>query len=191
MASGPSKHAPGLGSERTPGPFRMAGPPAGEEVEIGYVSGIFGVRGEVRLHLHHRESPLLDDGHDVVLVDSKGGRWGAHLRSRAGAGKRILGRFRTQLTREQAADLKGWTIRVLASALPTLDEGEFWVWQLEGVDVRVDGTVVGTVVTVHATGPVDVFEVRITGEREPVFVPALTEWVIDAGPMGLVLRALP
>ena len=93
--------------------------------------------------------------------------------------------------RDQAADLKGWKIHVLASALPTLDAGEFWVWQLEGVDVRVDGAVVGTVVTVHATGPVDVFEVRLTGEREPIFVPALTEWVLKAGPKGLELRALP
>ena len=40
-----------------------------DEVELGRIVGVFGVRGEVRVHLHNREgSVLLDDPWDVILV---------------------------------------------------------------------------------------------------------------------------
>ena len=34
-------------------------------VELGYIAGVFGVRGEVRLHLHNPESSLFDGPLDV------------------------------------------------------------------------------------------------------------------------------
>ena len=173
------------------GPFQPAPAPEGEELELGYISGVFGVNGEVRLHLHHRESTLLAGGQDVVLVDPSGARWSARLSSRAGAGRRVLGRFRQPLSREQAAELKGWTIHVPTRVLPELGEGEFWVWQIRGAPVRVDGARVGVVVDVHASGPVDVFELRLDGEKEHVFVPAVRERVVAAGPDGLDLRERP
>lgn len=158
---------------------------------MGFVSGVFGVHGEVRLHLHHRESALLDAGADVVLIDGDGRRWAAHLTARSGAGKRVLGRFRQHVDREQAAELKGWAIRVPVEALPDLEDGEFWVWQLRNAPVRVDGERIGVVVDVHATGPVDVFEIRLDDEKEHAFVPAVKEQVLSAGPDGLELRERP
>lgn len=163
---------------------------AGEELEVGTVSGVFGVQGEVRLHLHHRESALLDGGLDVVLVDPTGARFSAHVTSRSGAGRRVIGRFRQRITREQAAGLKGWAIRVAVASLPSLDEGEFWVWQVLGAPVYVGDAAVGKVVEVHHTGPVDVFEVSVVGTSDPVFVPALGDNVVSVGPDGLVLRSL-
>jgi len=165
-------------------PFPPAPDAAAEgELPFGSISGVFGVAGEVRLHLHHRESTLLADGLDVVLVDPDGRRWQARLRSRPGAGRRVLGRFDgITLTREQAASLKGWEILVRVADLPELEEGEFWVWQTIDADVVVAGDVVGRVRHVHSTGPVEVFEVRTPGRREPVFVPAVTEAVVEVQP---------
>jgi len=183
--------SPGAGPSVPPHPFRAAAAGNEDELELGFVSGVFGVHGEVRLHLHHRESTMLGQGHDVVLVDPDGGRWSAHLRSRSGAGNRVLGRFSVRVTREQAASMKGWRILVEAADLPPLEDGEFWVWQLKGAAVRVDGASIGTVVDVHATGPVDVFELRLDGEKEHAFVPALGSHVVSVGPEGLELREHP
>jgi len=187
----PIQRQHGLGPEGVPGPFRSAPAATDAEVELGFVSGVFGVHGEVRLHLHHRGSTLLEEGHAVVLVDPAGGRWAARLQSRSGAGKRVLGRFDERLSREQALALKDWRIQVPVAALPALDDGEFWVWQLQGAPVRVDGEVIGEVVEVHAAGPVDVFEVKLHGEKEHAFVPALQEHVASAGPDGLDLLERP
>ena len=65
-----------------------------DEVRLGRVSGVFGVSGELRLFLHNRESELFaGDGAVVTLVSPSGNRESHRLRSRHGAGKRILGRI--------------------------------------------------------------------------------------------------
>lgn len=172
---------------RSSEPFAPA-PESGEELEFGEIVGVFGVHGEVRLHLHHRDSTLLDRGLDVVLVDPSGARWRARLTSRPGAGQRVLGRFAATITREQAAELKGWRIRVRVADLPSLEPGEFWVWQVLGADAVIDDEVVGRIREVHATGPVDVFEIQPQGSADAVFVPALRENVLEVTAGRVVLH---
>lgn len=163
-------------------------PEGGEELEFGEIVGVFGVHGELRLHLHHRDSTLLARGLDVVLVDPEGARWRAHLTSRPGAGQRVLGRLATPIDREVAASLKGWRIRVRVADLPPLEPGEFWVWQVLGADVVVDGATVGRVREVHSTGPVDVFEIRARSGGDPIYVPALREHVVEVEAGRVVLH---
>jgi len=172
-------------------PFaRAASTRPGDELEFGSISGVFGVHGEVRLHLHHRESTLLADGRDIVLVSPDGERFVARVRSRSGAGRRVLGRFEgVSLSREQAASLRGWRMMVDKSELPPLEEGEFWVWQTIGAEVTVGDAVVGVVRAVHESGPVDVFEVLPTGSRDPVFVPSVREAVCAVAPGRVELTA--
>lgn len=142
-----------------------------EDVELGSVSGVFGVVGEVRLFLHHRESDLLSKGAPVILVSPDGRRYGTHLMTRSGAGNRVLGKFSEPLQREQAASLKDWKIVVPKADLPEVEDDEFYVWQLEGADVEVDGEIVGQVVAVHHTGGIDVLEIDVGAD--PVFIPCL------------------
>jgi ribosomal 30S subunit maturation factor RimM len=66
---------------------------APEEVELGYVSGVFGVRGELRVFLHHPDSDTLATERRVIFTAPDGRRFTAFLRARSGAGKRILGVF--------------------------------------------------------------------------------------------------
>lgn len=159
-------------------PFRaLSGPPA-DLVELGTVTGIFGVRGEVRLHLHNRESHLLD-GEREVLLSGLDGRWYAgRLQARDGAGKRILGRFRGLTDREVAGSLQGWRIFVTVDSLPDLDEGEFYVRDLEGMEVVADGVVIGRVTMVHAAGDTDVLEVQ-PSVGEAIFLPCVREVILD------------
>ena len=153
------------------------------EVELGYVSGMFGIRGEVRLHLHHRESTLLSDGQDVVLIDAHGVRREVFVSTRSGAGRRVLGRVSGVSTREGAASLMGYRLVVSRTALPALDSDEFYYGDLEGLEVVVDGERVGQVVKVHDGGGAEVLEIELSGGARS-FVPCVQAQVLDIDVSG-------
>lgn len=134
-----------------------------DEVELGSVSGVFGVQGEVRLLLHHRDSDLLARGREVALIAPDGARFGARIRSRSGAGQRVVARIDGIDVRELAAEMSGLRIAIPRRALPAPDEGEYYLDEVVGMAVFEAGRRVGTVVDVHTTGPVEVFE--LDGER--------------------------
>lgn len=131
-----------------------------DRIELGSVVGVFGVRGEVRLHLHNREGSVLEEGCPVVFVAPDATERTASLTVRPGAGKRILGKIEGITTPEAAAELVGWRVEVQRDALPELDDGEFYVADLVGMSVEdEDGTVLGTLADV------------VSGERDI--------WVVD------------
>ncbi len=146
------------------------------EVELGRVSGVFGVSGEVRLFLHNPDSGWLSEGREVTLVAPDGRRRVVHLRARPGAGKRILGQIRGVSNRDDAAALQDWRVVVPRDELPGLEPGEYYLWQVEGAAVEIDGKPVGRVVRVHSSGPVEILEID-AGRREPVFVPSVEAFV--------------
>jgi 16S rRNA processing protein RimM len=163
-----------------------------DEIEIGFISGVFGVAGEVRLFLHNTESTLLDAGCDVVLLDAQGRRFAARMSSRDGAGKRVIGRIEGLEVREDAAVLKDWKLAVAASALPAPAPDEFYVWELEGMTVYVGDRKVGVVDTVHATPGGDVIEVSTA--LGPLFVASVQRYVasidLEAGRIQITPEAL-
>lgn len=154
-----------------------------DELELGQVVGTFGVRGEVKLFLHNRTSALFDGKHDLVLVHpDDGSRWRVRVTARPGAGKRILGRIDGLTVREVADTLHGATLAAARDDLPSLDDDEFYVWQLVGAEVRVDGQRVGEVTDVQQAGGMDVLVFR--AGRGVHLVPCVKELVeldLDAG----------
>jgi len=176
---------------RTP-PRSDAGATSADEVELGYVSGVFGVRGEVRLHLHNPGSDLLRAPRAVVLVGPDATRRSVELSARPGAGRRILGRIAGVEDRDAAEALIGWRVRIPKDALPAAAPGEYYVWQLEGAAVLVGEERRGTVARIHRAGPVDVLEVATGGE--PAFVPMIAANVagidVEARVIRLVAGAL-
>lgn len=149
-----------------------------DEVELGEVVGIFGVKGELRVHLHsHRDSVLLEGPVDVVLIAPDGGRRSASLSCRPGAGKRILGRIRGVSQREQAAELMKTRIAIARHALPPAGEGEFYVADLQGLTVEVDGVARGRVVDVAHTAGGDLLELSI--DRDVLFVAFASEAILQ------------
>lgn len=164
-----------------------------DELELGRISGVFGVRGEVRLHLHNREASFLLDGPaDVVLVAPDGRRAAARLTCRPGAGKRILGRLDGLADRDVAAALKGTRIVVARQDLPDTGDGEFYVVDLQGLDVLVDGQRVGSVSDVHDTEAGDVLELTLGGEVHFVRFadPAVGAVDLEEGTLSLEPSAL-
>lgn len=143
-----------------------------ELIELGHITGVFGVAGEVRLHLENRESKLLAKGRDVVLVDVQGLRFAAHMKSRPGTNGRVIATIRGVDDREAARGMVGVRILVDRDAFPRLAGDEYYLADLIGLKVRCGEEDLGRVVAVHDQGPVDVIE--LDGQR---YLPSTTEHI--------------
>ena len=110
-----------------------------DEVRLGYVNGVFGLNGEVRLFLYNPKTDLFSgDGMDVTLVSLNGEREVRRLTSRSGAGKRVLGRLSGVGSPEEAGAYFEWEIVCADSALPRLAEGEYYHRDLIGLAVHTE-----------------------------------------------------
>lgn len=101
-----------------------------DEVLVATVNGVFGVRGEVRLFLHDRQSRTLDRPTKVTLIAPEGERRAAEIAVRSGAGKRVIARISGVETPEAAHALIGWSVIVPRSALPVPAPGEYYIHDL-------------------------------------------------------------
>jgi len=120
-----------------------------DRIELGSVVGVFGVRGEVRLHLHNRTDSVLSEPRTVVLRQNDGTERNADISVRPGAGKRIIGRVQGIKTPEEAAGLVGALVLIDRELLPPPSEGEYYVADLLGLSVEDEaGTVLGTLADV-------------------------------------------
>jgi 16S rRNA processing protein RimM len=132
-----------------------------DRIELGSVVGVFGVRGEVRLHLHNRDDSVLKEPRTVVLRASDGSERSADVSVRPGAGKRIIGRVQGISTPEDAAGLVGALVLIDRDSLPPPSDGEYYVADLIGLSVEDDeGTVLGTLADV-VPGERDVWVVEM------------------------------
>lgn len=127
-----------------------------DPVVLGEVIGVFGLRGELRVHLHHREGATLTRPRDVELILPEGRRI-VRMSVRPGAGKRVLARVEGVETPEAAAALVGARIEVDRATLPPPEAGEYYVHDLLGATVVDETGAEHGVVTEVAAGPVDVW----------------------------------
>lgn len=148
-----------------------------DEVELGFISGVFGVQGELRLFLHNEESATLDKPRRVILLDGDGNRHEATLSARSGAGKRVLGELHGLVDRNLAYGLKDWKFGIAIADLPDPADDEFYVYELEGLAAWVGEREVGTIVGVHPTPGGDILEIELPGNT--AFVPAIARFVLD------------
>jgi 16S rRNA processing protein RimM len=153
---------------------------------LGRVTGVFGVRGELRLWLDNPDSSwLYEQAREVVLRADDGRERALRLKARPGAGRRILGRVEGFERREQAEALVGWEILAPRDALPELDDGSWYVEDLIGLSVFTDrGRALGELVEVHQGAPVEVWE--ILGPEGTSYVPVLLERILEVGESILV-----
>ncbi|MEE2751622.1 MAG: ribosome maturation factor RimM [Myxococcota bacterium] len=158
------------------GPQKKSSAQAGE-ISLGWVVGVFGTEGEVRLHLHNRDSTLLAEGFEVTLVDPEGSRRTARVSSRSGAGGRVLGRIDGVSGREGARSLMGTELVLSRADLPKPEAGEYYHVDLIGLDVWVEGGgSVGTLQEIQEANEVDIWVIE--AEDGPHFVPALSERIV-------------
>ncbi len=153
---------------------------------LGHVAGVFGVRGELRLWLENPDSTwLLEASRDVLLRSSDGQERQVSLRARPGAGRRILGRIEGLSRREQAEALVDWQILVPRDALPEPEDDSWYIEELLGLEVRTEqGALLGKLVEVHQSAPVEVWEIH--GDEGICYVPVLVDRIVEVGDVIVV-----
>jgi 16S rRNA processing protein RimM len=125
-------------------------------IALAAVAGAHGVKGEVRLK-------LFSDSADSLAAHEKLYVAGAERRLvfvREG-GKMAVARFEGVSDRSAAEALRGSLVEIDHSALPPLDDGEYYHADLIGLAaVNADGNRVGTVAAVENYGAGDLLEIE-------------------------------
>jgi 16S rRNA processing protein RimM len=153
-------------------------------VTLAAVSGAHGVTGEVRLKLFGEGVAALkryrafNDSSLTVVKLKEDGKGGA------------IARFAEVTDRNGAEALRGTALTVPRSAMPELEEGEYYHADLIGLPaVSTEGEALGTCVAIDNYGAGDVLEIERpaddNGKRRRFMVPmntqAVPEWSQAAG----------
>lgn len=136
---------------------------------LGHVSGVHGVRGWVRIHSLTQPREAIFEYQPWLLGDEQ---QPVNIRQGKKQGKYLVARFDGIEDREQAESLKNRQIAVYRDQFPELPENQFYWTDLVGLRVRLeDGTELGTIDRMLATGANDVMVLRGERERLIPFVP--------------------
>ncbi|MEO5611359.1 MAG: ribosome maturation factor RimM [Sphingomicrobium sp.] len=140
----------------------MAAPATDEErIALAAVAGAHGIQGEVRLKLFTDSADNLAL-HPTLLV---GGVERRLLKVR-GDNKGAVARFEGVDDRTAAESLRGSLVEIDRTALPQLDDGEYYHADQVGIAcVDSEGNTLGTVVAVENFGAGDLLEVEGEGGR--------------------------
>jgi 16S rRNA processing protein RimM len=139
---------------------------AESKVTLAAIAGAHGIGGEVRLKLFAESLDSLRR-HQAVEV---GGRALTLSAVKPGGGGAIV-RFNEIGDRSAAEALRGQTLTVPRSALPALEEGEYYHADLIGLPCEsAGGDPLGTVVAVEDFGAGDILEIK-RGDGSRAMVP--------------------
>ncbi|HWH17946.1 MAG TPA: ribosome maturation factor RimM [Allosphingosinicella sp.] len=126
------------------------------QVTLAAITGAHGIGGEVRLKLFAESAESLGR-HKSVRV----GERQLTLKSVKAGGGAPIARFAEIQDRTSAEALRGQTLTVPRSALPPLDEGEYYHADLIGLPCEsLEGEALGTVVAVENFGAGDIIEIE-------------------------------
>ena len=133
---------------------------ADKRIALAAVAGAHGIKGEVRLKMFSDSVESLSR-HKKLYV---GGAERRLLSVRPG--KNLVARFEGVADRSAAEALRGSLIEVDRTALPPLEEGEYYHADIIGLPCEGrDGNAVGTVVAVENYGAGDLLEVELDGGK--------------------------
>jgi 16S rRNA processing protein RimM len=136
------------------------------KIALAAVAGAHGVKGELRLK-------LFSDSVESLARHQKLYIGGAERRLLAirDSGKAAVARFDGISDRWAAESLRGSLVEIDRSALPPLQEGEYYHADLIGLEaVNRDGKAIGTVVAVENYGAGDLLEVEL-GDGKTALIP--------------------
>ena len=102
---------------------------------IGYIAGAHGIRGEVKVRLHHPDSEALFTAEHLLARLRTGEERILRPESARPQGKFLLVGFEDITNRNQAEELKGATLTASSEHLPPLDEDEIYLESIRGFRV--------------------------------------------------------
>jgi 16S rRNA processing protein RimM len=141
-----------------------------QPVLLGRIVGLFGVKGWVKVHSYTEPREAVLDYKDWLLGCDDG--WEpVELAEGKRHGKSVIARLQGVADRDAATALVGSDIGVARDQLPEPGEGHYYWADLEGMTVvHKDGTEIGRVAYVMATGANDVLVTEGPDERLIPFV---------------------
>jgi len=141
-----------------------------QPVILGRISGLFGVKGWVKVYSYTEPREAVLD-YDRWLLSGKNGWQEATVAEGQRHGKTVIVRINGYDDRDQAAGLIGTEIGVPRDELPEADSDHYYWSDLEGLSVvHRDGTEIGKVDHLLETGANDVMVVKGETERLVPFV---------------------
>ena len=149
---------------------------------VGRISGLFGVRGEVRVFdFSRRRGDIL--AYDPWLLRHEDGWREVSVREGRSHQDTVVVQLEGWQDREAARELIGTEIAIRPEQLAKLDSGEYYWHQLEGLSVvNAAGEELGIVARVMETGANDVLVVRSNRERLIPYTPnTIVEVDLSAG----------
>ena len=145
-------------------------------IALGLIAKPRGLRGEVFLRAYNEFNPSLRVDLPVIISTSdksiqttvESFRW---------YGKKLAVKFARIDSKEMAADLRGFEVSTQLKNLPPKEDGEFFVFDLVGLDiVDADGEVFGKIKDVLSNPAND--SLIVTHEEREILVPLIRE-IID------------
>ena len=159
---------------------------ASDDVRLGYINGVFGLRGDVRLYLYNPESEMVGMSFEMQLVSPSGDRQTVVMAIRSGSGRRILATVDGVDTPEAAGALKGYELVLSEEHLPQEADGEWYHRDLLGTPVATEsGESLGTLREIVSGPGLDTWVIR--GEQGEVWVHARAPDLVDVRPGDIVV----
>ena len=157
---------------------------------LGVVIGTHGIVGELKVRPVTDVPEQFEHLPAVFVGDETRPRKVQNVRLHSG---NVLLKLRGIANPEDAATFRGQPIRISGRDALPLEEGEFLLYQLIGLDVFDEaGTKLGTTVDLIETGARDVFVIRPEGEGPDLLLPNIEDAVLEIVPTErrMVVRLL-
>ena len=161
-------------------------------VPLASVARPHGVTGELKLKLFNEETTMLVKNQRVRLRFPDGRTEDTSLSAVRRVNKGLLVRLTGVDDRNAAEQMRGVDICVRRDALPEVEEGEFYAFDIEGASAEtVDGTRIGTVRKLESYPTCDVLIIDVEGAPS-VEVPLTEDYIaaIDVEAHRIVVRTL-
>lgn len=145
-------------------------------LEVGIIAKPHGVRGELKVRLHNEDSTSLDEVTHVIVEPAKGEVVRYEVESVRGSSKGPILALRGIDSMEAANNLRTAKIWVERAAVSALEPGEYYLVDLVGCQVELDGKLFATVQSVRPDPTVDTMVVKLL-DGSLADVPLVDAWV--------------
>jgi 16S rRNA processing protein RimM len=147
-------------------------------VPLASVARPHGVRGEVRLKLYNTDSDILLKLDEVLVRLPGGEEHEVSIDSARRADQAILMKLYSVDDRDRAEELRGAELCARRKDFPPLEDGEFYVCDVEGAEVFApDGSALGRVRELRSYPSVDALIVDAADGGKPWEVPLVAAFV--------------
>lgn len=161
---------------------------------FGRIVGAHGIRGEVKVYPYMEPLPALEAGNRILLRYGAGNEKTLKIVKRRPHKKIILIIFEGVTTRDDVEALINAEILIERSALPDLEEGEYYWSDIIGLDVfcineaHHGETYLGSVESVIPTGSNDVYVIKNKENGRETLVPAIHSVITEINIEKSIMR---